>query len=86
MLNWLLEPLQHGFMRQALLASILISVTCSSLGVYVVLRRMAFLGEAVAHTTLPSLVVAYLNRWSLLWGAIISAVATALVMMAMNRR
>lgn len=78
MLNWLIEPLQHGFMRQALLASILVGVTCSSLGVYVVLRRMAFLGDAIAHTTLPGLVVAYLNRWSLLWGAIISAIITAL--------
>lgn len=78
MLNWLIEPLQHGFMRQALLASILVGITCSSLGVYVVLRRMAFLGDAIAHTTLPGLVIAYLNRWSLLWGAIISAIVTAL--------
>ena len=78
MLNWLIEPLQHGFMRQAMLASILVGLTCSSLGVYVVLRRMAFLGDAIAHTTLPGLVIAYLNRWSLLWGAIISAVVTAL--------
>jgi manganese/iron transport system permease protein len=78
MLNWLIEPLQHGFMRQALLASIMVGLTCSSLGVYVVLRRMAFLGDAIAHTTLPGLVIAYLNRWSLLGGAIISAVITAL--------
>jgi manganese/iron transport system permease protein len=65
-------------MRQALLASIMVGLTCSSLGVYVVLRRMAFLGDAIAHTTLPGLVIAYLNRWSLLGGAIISAVITAL--------
>lgn len=78
MLSWLVEPLQHGFMRQALLASIMVGVTCSSLGVYVVLRRMAFLGDAIAHTTLPGLVIAYLNRWSLLGGAIFSAVITAL--------
>ena len=39
---------------------------------------MAFLGDAIAHTTLPGLVIAYLNRWSLLWGAIISAIITAL--------
>lgn len=78
MLNWIAEPLQHGFMRQALLASILVGLTCSTLGVYVVLRRMAFLGDAIAHTTLPGLVIAYLNRWSLLGGAIASAVVTAL--------
>jgi len=77
MLNWLIEPLQHGFMRQALLASVLVGLTCSALGVYVVLRRMAFLGDAIAHTTLPGLVIAYLNRWSLLGGAIVSAVITA---------
>ena len=78
MLTWLIEPLQYGFMRQALLASVLVGLTCSLLGVYVVLRRMSFLGDAIAHTTLPGLVLAYLNRWSLLWGAIVSAIVTAL--------
>jgi manganese/iron transport system permease protein len=77
-MNWLTEPLQYAFMRQALLASLLIGTTCSLLGVYVVLRRMAFLGDAVAHTTLPGLVIAYLNRWNLLLGAIAAAVLTAL--------
>ena len=78
MLNWLIEPLQYGFMRQALLASILVGLTCSSLGVYVVLRRMAFLGDAIAHTTLPGLVIAYLNHWNLLAGALIAAITTAI--------
>ena len=78
MLTWLIEPLQHGFMRQALLASILVGLTCSSLGVYVVLRRMAFLGDAIAHTTLPGLVIAYLNHWNLLAGALIAAITTAI--------
>ena len=76
--NFLFEPFQHAFMRQALLASVLVGATCSLLGVYVVLRRMAFLGDAVAHTTLPGLVIAYLNRWNLFLGAVIAAVITAL--------
>ena len=78
MLSWLIEPLEHGFMRQSLLASILVGLTCSTLGVYVVLRRMAFMGDAIAHTTLPGLVIAYLNQWNLLGGAVISAVITAM--------
>jgi len=78
MLNWLIEPLQYGFMQQALLASILVGLTCSSLGVYVVLRRMAFLGDAIAHSTLPGLVIAYLNHWNLLAGALIAAITTAI--------
>lgn len=77
-MTWLLEPFQYSFMRQALLASLLIGTTCSLLGVYVVLRRMAFLGDAVAHTTLPGLVIAYLNHWNLFLGAIVAAVITAL--------
>lgn len=77
-MHYLLEPLQFPFMRTALLASVLIGCTCAVLGVYVVLRRMAFIGDAVAHTTLPGLVIAYLNRWNLLVGALIAAVVTAL--------
>jgi ABC-type Mn2+/Zn2+ transport system permease subunit len=43
-MHWLIEPLQYGFMRQALIAGLLVGTTCSLLGVYVVLRRLAFLG------------------------------------------
>lgn len=76
--NWLLEPFRYPFMQKATLAGVLVAVTCASLGVYVVLRRMAFIGDALSHTILPGLVVAYLNRWNLTVGAAIAAVATAL--------
>jgi ABC-type Mn2+/Zn2+ transport system permease subunit len=85
-MDWLLEPLQHAFMRQALLASLLVGATCSLLGVYVVLRRMAFLGEAVAHTTLPGLVIAYLNQWNLLLGAVLAAITAAVGIGWLSRR
>jgi manganese/iron transport system permease protein len=73
-------------MRTALLASLLIGTTCALLGVYVVLRRMAFIGDAIAHTTLPGLVIAYLNRWHPLTGALIAAVVTALGIGWLSRR
>ncbi len=85
-MHWLIEPLQYGFMRQALIAGLLVGTTCSMLGVYVVLRRLAFLGDAVAHTTLPGLVVAYLNRWNLLLGALVAALVTALGIGYLSRR
>ncbi len=78
MLNWLLEPLQYNFMITGLVASALVGLTCATLGVYVVLRRMAFIGDALAHTTLPGLVVAYLNGWNLYGGAIVAGMLTAL--------
>jgi manganese/iron transport system permease protein len=55
-------------MQHALLAAALLGLTCAVFGVYVVQRRMACIGDALAHTTLPGLVVAYLFGWSLSLG------------------
>lgn len=78
MIHWLTAPFQFEFMRTALLASFLIGLACASIGVYVVLRRMAFIGDALAHTVLPGLVVAYMNSWNLFGGALVAGVITAL--------
>jgi ABC-type Mn2+/Zn2+ transport system permease subunit len=74
----LLDPFRYGFMQTGLLAAVLVGVTCATLGVYVVLRRMAFIGDALAHTVLPGLVVAYLRGWNLFGGAIVAGLLTAL--------
>lgn len=86
MLNWLIEPFTLGFMRTGLLAAALVGLTCAILGVYVVLRRMAFIGDALAHTVLPGVVIAYLNNWNLFVGAIIAGLVTALGISWMSRR
>ncbi len=85
-MNWLLEPLQYTFMSYGLLAAVLVGVTCAMLGVHVVLRRMAFLGDALAHCVLPGLVVAYFKSWNLLGGATIAGVVTALGIGYVSRR
>jgi ABC-type Mn2+/Zn2+ transport system permease subunit len=85
-MGWLTEPFQYSFMHTALLTAVLVSVTCATLGAYVVLRRMAFIGDALAHTVLPGLVVAYLNGWSLFGGAVVAGVATALGIGWISRR
>ncbi len=51
-MNWLLAPLQYDFIVRALLAAVIVGVVCSVLGVYIVLRGMAFLGDAMSHTCL----------------------------------
>lgn len=78
MLEWFLAPFRYGFMQTALAAAVLVGVSCASIGVYVVLRRMAFIGDALAHTVLPGLVVAYLSGFSLTLGALFAGVLTAL--------
>ena len=86
MIEWLTAPFQYGFMQTALLAAVLVGLACASIGVYVVLRRMAFIGDALAHTVLPGLVVAYLNQFNLFGGALIAGVLTALGIGWLSRR
>jgi ABC-type Mn2+/Zn2+ transport system permease subunit len=85
-MTWLIEPFQFAFMRTALLAAVLVGVTCAALGVYVVLRRMAFIGDAVAHAVLPGLVVTYLRGWNLFGGALGAGLLTALGIGWLSRR
>ncbi len=85
-LAWLLEPLRFGFMRTGLMAAVLVGISCAALGTYVVLRRMAFIGDALAHTVLPGLVMAYLNRWNLFGGAIAAGIVTAISIGWVSRR
>jgi len=85
-LDWILAPFQYGFIRTAALAGALVGATCALLGVYVVLRRMAFIGDALAHTVLPGLVIAYLNRWNMTAGALVAGVITALGIGWLSRR
>ena len=76
-MGWLTEPFQYPFMQTALLAAVLVGISCAGLGTYVVLRRMAFIGDAMSHTVLPGLVIAQMNGWNLSLGALVAGGLTA---------
>ncbi len=78
-MNFLLEPLTYQFMQRGLLASVIVGVLCAVMGTYVVLRGMAFLGDAMAHAILPGVAIAYIFKGDLLIGAGVAAVAVALI-------
>ena len=82
---WLLEPLQYAFMTRALAASIIVGILCAVMGTYVVLRGMAFLGDAMAHAILPGVAIAYLMQGNLQVGALIAAVVVALAIGLLSR-
>jgi manganese/iron transport system permease protein len=65
-------------LASGVLAALLFGVTSATVGVYVVLRRMAFIGDALAHTVLPGVVLASLAGTSLFGGAAAAALVTAL--------
>ncbi|MGD8813835.1 MAG: metal ABC transporter permease [Anaerolineales bacterium] len=83
---WLVEPLRYPFMLRALWASLIVGVICPILGSYVVLRGMAFVGDALAHIILPGVVIAHLLGWPLALGALIAGVIAALGIAAISRR
>jgi ABC-type Mn2+/Zn2+ transport system permease subunit len=78
LLQWLTEPIFYAFMQRSLLASLMVGVLCAVIGCYVVLRGMAFLGDALAHAILPGVAIAYLLHGNLLLGGLIAAVIVAL--------
>ncbi len=77
MMGWLLEPLTYPFMIRGLLAAMLVGAICAVLGTYVVLRGMAFFGDALAHAILPGVAVAYLVQWPLSIGALAAGLLAA---------
>ncbi len=67
----IVEPFQEfAFFRHGLLAAVLVGLACGTLGVHVVLRRMAYLGDGLAHGVLPGIVIAWLLGLSLVSGAL----------------
>ncbi len=59
-MNFVLEPLQYAFMQRALLGTVAIGILCAVLGTFVVLRKIAFIGEGLAHGSLAGLAIGYL--------------------------
>jgi manganese/iron transport system permease protein len=82
----LLEPLQYGFVQRALVGALIVGVVCASVGVFVVLRGLAFLGDAIAHAAFPGVVIAFLLKMDLVLGGSIAAVVSALTIGAVARR
>lgn len=82
LINLLIEPLGYAFMVRGILAAFMVGVVCAVVGSYVVLRGMAFFGDALAHAILPGVAVGYLvgggAREPLFWGALVAAILSSI--------
>jgi ABC-type Mn2+/Zn2+ transport system permease subunit len=80
--NIFLQPFSYDFMLRGLAASVIVGIVCAVVGAYVVLRGMAFFGDALAHAVLPGVALGYLlsggSKDSLFWWALGAAVLVAL--------
>ncbi|MGZ6270125.1 MAG: metal ABC transporter permease [Candidatus Limnocylindrales bacterium] len=84
--GFLVEPFSFTFMQLGLLAALVVGVVCAVVGSFVVLKGLAFIGDAVSHAAFPGLVIAYLLGLPLYLGAGVAAVATSLAIGAVSRR
>lgn len=85
-MNAILDPLQFAFFIRALLASSMVGLVCAVVGTYMVLRGLAFMGDALSHAAFPGVVAAYLLKAPFYLGAAIAAVGTALAIGWISRR
>ncbi len=88
-LRLLLDPLQHAFMIRGLIAAVVAGGICALVGSYVVLRGMAFFGDALAHSILPGLALGYWlgggSREHLFWWGLGTAILAAMGIGALSR-
>jgi manganese/iron transport system permease protein len=85
-LDILIQPLRYPFMVRGLFASLMVGTLCAVVGTYVVLRGMAFFGDALAHAILPGVAIAYLLGAGLFWGALAMGLITAVGIGFLSRR
>lgn len=82
LVHFLLDPLNYAFMQRGMLAALMVGVVCATVGTYVVLRGMAFFGDALAHAILPGIAVGYLvgggARQPLFWWGLLAAVLSSI--------
>lgn len=82
----ILAPFQYDFMQRAFVAALVVGALCSALGTYVVLRKLSFIGDGLAHASFAGIVIAYLRGASFYVGAAIATIVTALAIGLVNRR
>ena len=78
-IDLIVEPFQYKFMIRALIVCLSVGVMCPFLGAHVINREMGFMGDALAHSVLPGLVVAYAVGLSPMVGAIPVGIIVALI-------
>jgi ABC-type Mn2+/Zn2+ transport system permease subunit len=86
LIDALTAPFAYEYMQRAFLAALVVGTLCSTIGTYVVLRKLSFIGDGIAHASFAGIVVAYLRGIDYYVGAAAVAVVTALGIGFVNRR
>lgn len=82
----MIEALQFDFMRNALMAGVLVSIACGIIGTFVVVNRIVFISGGIAHAAYGGIGLGYFFKLNPVFGAIIFSVAAALGMGIVQRK
>ena len=84
-MDFLTDPLALNIFRQALIAAVVMGATCGAIGAYVVLRRLAFIGDALSHAVFPGVVLAYVAGLPIFAGAMVAGALTSVAIAVVSR-
>jgi manganese/iron transport system permease protein len=85
-LNWFIDPLQYAFMQRSMAVAVLVGIICAVVGSYLMVQRLALLGDAISHSLLPGLAIAFLLGINLFLGAFIAGVISTVLIAWIHRR
>lgn len=79
MIEQLIEPLQYGFMQRSLATAVLVGILCAVVGSYLMVQRLSLLGDAISHSVLPGVAIAYMIGIDIFIGAFVAGVFSTVV-------
>lgn len=86
MLDILLEPLQYSFMQRSLIVAVTVGSICAVVGSYLMVQRLALLGDAISHSLLPGLAIAFLLGGNIFVGAFIAGIISTVLITWIHTR
>lgn len=86
MLEALIEPLRYSFMQRSLVIAVLVGIICAVVGSYLMVQRLALLGDAISHSVLPGLAIAFIIGADIFVGAFIAGVLSTVVITLIRTR
>lgn len=78
LLHSLIAPLQYGFMQRSLVVAVLVGMICSIVGSYLMVQRLALLGDAISHSVLPGVAIAFILNINLIIGAFFAGILSTM--------
>jgi len=86
MLEVLLEPLQSAFMQRSLIEAVIVGTICAVVGSYLMVQRLALLGDAISHSVLPGLAIAFWLGINIFVGAFVAGIISTIFINIIRNR